>query len=71
MSTDYLIFCIHFNDHTAGLWRSHEEAVKGGDGPWHRQARAAAALFQSIELRAVHFTIEDDVRNWSFNLTNA
>lgn len=25
-----------------GLWRSHEDAVAGGSGPWHKQARAAA-----------------------------
>lgn len=27
-----------------GLWRNHDDAVAGGGGPWHKQARAAARV---------------------------
>ena len=41
--------------------------MKGGAGPWHRQARAAAGqLYDSIVFGRLRFTIEDDVRGWSF-----
>lgn len=27
-----------------GLWRNHDDAVAGGSGPWHKQARGAARV---------------------------
>lgn len=50
-----------------GLWRSKEDAVNGGRGPWHKQARAAIAqMYEMIDVHGLRLTIEDDVEDWSF-----
>lgn len=37
-----------------GLWRNHDDAVAGGAGPWHKQARAAArVMYVSSIFKAV------------------
>ncbi|EHY59494.1 hypothetical protein HRR83_001230 [Exophiala dermatitidis] len=49
------------------LWRSKEDAVNGGRGPWHKQARAAIAqMYEMIDVHGLRLTIEDDVEDWSF-----
>lgn len=50
-----------------GLWRSKEDAINGGLGPWHKQARAAIAqMYEEIDVKGLLLTIEDDVKDWSF-----
>jgi hypothetical protein len=52
---------------SAGFWRSKEDAVNGGRGPWHKQARAAIPnMYEHIDVKGLHLIIEDDVRSWSF-----
>ncbi|KAL2444359.1 hypothetical protein ABEF95_016407 [Exophiala dermatitidis] len=49
------------------LWRSKEDAVNGGRGPWHKQAGAAIAqMYEMIDVHGLRLTIEDDVEDWSF-----
>ncbi|ETI26460.1 hypothetical protein G647_03237 [Cladophialophora carrionii CBS 160.54] len=49
------------------LWRSKEDAVNGGRGPWHKQARAAIPnMYEHINVKGLRLVIEDDVRSWSF-----
>ncbi|KIW64995.1 hypothetical protein, variant [Phialophora macrospora] len=49
------------------FWRSKEDAVNGGRGPWHKQARAAIPnMYEHIDIKGLHLIIEDDVRSWSF-----
>lgn len=36
----------------AGIWRSREDAIKGGGGPWHAQAmRAKVEMYERIGFR--------------------
>ncbi|OCT48655.1 hypothetical protein CLCR_05122 [Cladophialophora carrionii] len=56
-----------YADTPAGLWRSKEDAVNGGRGPWHKQARAAIPnMYEHIDVKGLRLVIEDDVRSWSF-----
>ncbi|KAK5058937.1 hypothetical protein LTR84_011201 [Exophiala bonariae] len=49
------------------LWRSKEDAINGGRGPWHKQARACIAnMYESIDVTGVQLTVEDDVKSWHF-----
>ncbi|KIW92384.1 uncharacterized protein Z519_07368 [Cladophialophora bantiana CBS 173.52] len=50
------------------FWRNKEDAVKGGRGPWHKQARAAISnMYEEIDVKGLRFTIEDDVGSWRFS----
>jgi hypothetical protein len=41
--------------------------VKGGLGPWHKQARAAiSGMYEMIDVKALELTIDDDVTSWKF-----
>ncbi|OCK76285.1 hypothetical protein K432DRAFT_446130 [Lepidopterella palustris CBS 459.81] len=49
------------------LWRSKEDARKGGLGPWHKKARAAARdIYAEITFSSHRFTVGDGVATWSF-----
>ena len=49
------------------LWRSKEDAVKGGQGPWHKQARAIIPdMYEQIAIKGFRLIIEDDVSGWRF-----
>ncbi|KAJ9615149.1 hypothetical protein H2200_001223 [Cladophialophora chaetospira] len=49
------------------LWRSKEDAINGGKGPWHKQARAAIPeMYEQIDVKGLRLVIEDDVRSWNF-----
>ncbi|OQV08902.1 hypothetical protein CLAIMM_13111 [Cladophialophora immunda] len=50
------------------FWRNKEDAVNGGRGPWHKQARAAiSSMYEEIDVKGLRFTIEDDVASWGFS----
>lgn len=50
-----------------GVWRSKQDAINGGTGPWHRQARAIIPkMYEEIDVRGVRLTIDDGVSSWSF-----
>ncbi|KAK4494666.1 hypothetical protein PRZ48_014022 [Zasmidium cellare] len=47
------------------LWRNHSDAVAGGGGPWHKQARAAArVMYDRITFHTHKLTIEDGADEW-------
>ncbi|KAI1612093.1 hypothetical protein EDD37DRAFT_633707 [Exophiala viscosa] len=49
------------------LWRSKEDAILGGTGPWHKQARGViSAMYEQIDVKGLRLTIEDDIETWSF-----
>lgn len=50
-----------------GVWRNKNDAIKGGTGPWHQQARAIIPrMYEHIDVRGVRLIIEDDVASWTF-----
>ena len=50
-----------------GLWRNKEDAVKGGRGPWHKQARAVIPkMYEAIDVKGLRLVVEDDVSSWTF-----
>ncbi|KAK5189572.1 hypothetical protein LTR92_010474 [Exophiala xenobiotica] len=54
-------------DSRQGVWRSKQDAINGGTGPWHRQARAIiTTMYEEIDVRGVRLTIDDGVGSWSF-----
>ncbi|EEQ90378.1 uncharacterized protein BDCG_05498 [Blastomyces dermatitidis ER-3] len=47
------------------IWRSREDARRGGLGPWHGKAIAAAReLYQKIEFKTLKLVIADGVERW-------
>ncbi|EDN06837.1 hypothetical protein I7I51_05577 [Histoplasma capsulatum] len=47
------------------IWRSKEDARRGGLGPWHRQAIATAnELYESVEFKTWKLTIADGIEVW-------
>ncbi|ODH44681.1 hypothetical protein ACO22_00838 [Paracoccidioides brasiliensis] len=47
------------------IWRSKEDARRGGLGPWHKQAIAAARqLYEKIEFTILKLTIADGAEAW-------
>ncbi|KIW20885.1 hypothetical protein PV08_01464 [Exophiala spinifera] len=49
------------------VWRNKNDAIKGGTGPWHKQARAIIPrMYEHIDVRGVRLVIEDNVESWSF-----
>ena len=51
------------------VWRSPEDAIKGGKGPWHKQARAAAGrIYEKIEFTRLwlKLTRDKDRIEWAF-----
>ncbi|KIV77397.1 hypothetical protein PV11_09194 [Exophiala sideris] len=49
------------------LWRSKEDAILGGIGPWHKQARGViATMYEQIDVKGLRLTIGDDCESWSF-----
>ncbi|KAF7184066.1 hypothetical protein CNMCM7691_004625 [Aspergillus felis] len=49
------------------VWRSREDAHRGGTGPWHRKARGAAReLYEKIVFTTMELVVGDEVREWSF-----
>jgi hypothetical protein len=50
-----------------GFWYSKEDARKGGLGPWHKKARAAAqVLYDSIIFSTHRFTVLDGAVGYQF-----
>lgn len=51
-----------------GVWRSREDARKGGSGPWHRRARGAAReMYERIEFTTLKLVVgEDEEGNWGW-----
>ncbi|AEO67238.1 uncharacterized protein THITE_2116117 [Thermothielavioides terrestris NRRL 8126] len=48
------------------IWRSQEDAKKGGIGPAHRKAAGAArSLYSFWKIDRLKLTIEDDVKGWT------
>jgi hypothetical protein len=51
-------------DRNIGLWRSKEEDVMGGRGPWHKQARTVIPqMYKKIDVKELCLVIEDDMRD--------
>lgn len=49
------------------LWRSKEDAMRGGQGPWHKQARAVISkMYEQISVSGLQLVVEDDVSGWRF-----
>lgn len=49
------------------FWASRQDAVRGGAGPWHAQARRAGReLYESIVFRTHRFTVGDGAEAWRF-----
>ncbi|EME40561.1 hypothetical protein DOTSEDRAFT_112041, partial [Dothistroma septosporum NZE10] len=47
------------------LWRNHEDAVAGGGGPWHEQARMAArTMYEYIEFGVHQMVVGDGAESW-------
>ncbi|KAK3902072.1 hypothetical protein C8A05DRAFT_15819 [Staphylotrichum tortipilum] len=47
------------------IWRSEEDARKGGAGPAHRKAAGAArSLYSFWKIHRFRLTIEDDLKGW-------
>lgn len=50
-----------------GLWRSKDDAIAGGKGPWHRQARTIISqTYESINVSGLRLVIEEQVEGWKF-----
>jgi hypothetical protein len=50
----------------SGLWRNHEDAVAGGGGPWHKQARMAAReMYERIDFHVHKLVVEDGATSWT------
>lgn len=50
-----------------GLWRSRDDAHKGGLGPWHKKARAAGGkLYESIRFSTHRFSILEGATAYEF-----
>ena len=48
-----------------GLWRHHEDAVAGGGGPWHKQARMAArTMYEYIDFGVHHMVVGAGAESW-------
>ncbi|CAK4034891.1 Hypothetical predicted protein [Lecanosticta acicola] len=48
------------------LWRNHEDAVQGGGGNWHKQAReAAAVMYDFINFHAHTLTVSEGAESWT------
>jgi hypothetical protein len=57
--------CTKPTDRNIGLWRSKEETVMGGRGPWHKQARTVIPqMYEKIDVKGLRLAIEDDMRDW-------
>ena len=55
------------SNYFTGLWRSREDAINGGKGPWHKQARAAIpGMYEQIDVKGLRLVIEDNVGSWTF-----
>lgn len=55
-------------DICTGVWRSREDARAGGTGPWHKQARAAAAvMYDNIVFKTLALVIDDDASSWKIS----
>ncbi|EAW22854.1 uncharacterized protein NFIA_015470 [Aspergillus fischeri NRRL 181] len=49
------------------VWRSREDAHRGGTGPWHRKARGAAReMYEKIVFTTMELVVGDEVGEWSF-----
>lgn len=49
----------------AGIWRNREDAAAGGQGPWHKKARAAAReMYESISFHTHKLVIEGGAEKW-------
>jgi stalled ribosome alternative rescue factor ArfA len=54
-------------DNDIGVWRSREDAHRGGTGPWHRKARGAAReMYEKIVFTTMELVVGDEVGEWSF-----
>ncbi|KAJ5799411.1 uncharacterized protein N7518_001479 [Penicillium psychrosexuale] len=50
------------------IWRSRNDARLGGLGPWHAQARAAAAvMYEQIRFTTLRLDIADGVQSWKLS----
>ncbi len=48
------------------IWRSQDDAKKGGMGPAHRKAAGAArSLYSFWKIDRLRLTIEDDFKSWA------
>lgn len=55
------------DDDGVGVWRSREDAHRGGTGPWHRKARGAAKeMYEKIVFTTTELVVGDEVGEWSF-----
>lgn len=50
------------------VWRSKEEAINGGRGPWHKQARGVVGqMYEMIQTKGLCLTIEDGIASWDIS----
>lgn len=55
------------DDSAAGLWVKKEDAMAGGRGPMHKQARAVIPqMYESINVKGLKLTVGDGVSYWKF-----
>jgi hypothetical protein len=51
-----------------GLWRSKEDAVNGGRGPWHKQARdVIPQMYEMIQVKGLSLSIDDGIKSWDIS----
>ncbi|KAH7026932.1 hypothetical protein B0J12DRAFT_745945 [Macrophomina phaseolina] len=46
------------------FWHSRQNAADGGKGPWHKQARGAAVMYEAIRFETRRLTVEEGVSGW-------
>ena len=53
---------------STGIWRSKDDAKRGGSGPWHKQARDSAKdLYEQIVFTTLELVVDDGVGSWVFS----
>lgn len=62
-----MYFVIIADERAVGLWVKKEDAVAGGRGPMHKQARSVIPrMYESIDVKGLKLTVGNDVSYWKF-----
>ena len=49
-----------------GFWRHKDDAIRGGRGPWHKQARMIIPqMYEDIIVKGLRLIIEDGIESWT------
>lgn len=50
-----------------GLWRGKDDAIEGGKGLWHKQARGIiSTTYESINVSGLRLIVEEGACKWTF-----